>query len=234
MQIFGSIGILLLTMMIYYLLGRAFCVKCRFDPGVPEIVCIGFFFYFAVFQVIAEIMILTGQKLHLLGMVWMAVLAVLLGTAAVIVWSDRRQQDTIPQAGQQHSVITRLLFALMIAAVLCECATAVLMQRKIGWEYDDFRSDRYDVCIRRQQRSDAQPFGTAVRFVFLLYEYGMDLAADGDFGACAAKVCDRGAVRASDECGRVQLRKRSVPGRPEKDGGARDCFGCTDNFLGCV
>lgn len=135
MQIFGSIGILLLTMMIYYLLGRAFCVKCRLDPGAPEIVCIGFFFYFAVFQVIAEIMILTGQKLHLLGMVWMAVLAVLLGIAAVIVWSDRRQQYTVPQTERQHSVITRLLFALMTAAVLCECATAVLMQRKIGWDF---------------------------------------------------------------------------------------------------
>lgn len=154
MQIFGCIGILLLTIMIYYLLGRAFCVKCRLRPAAPEIVCIGFFFYFAVFQVIAEIMILTRQRLHLLGMVWMALLVLLLAAAAVIVWRDGKQghaaMDSLQDGRQGHAamdswqhgtyrpaaVVTgRLLLALMTAAVLCECATAVLMQRKIGWDF---------------------------------------------------------------------------------------------------
>ena len=161
MQILGSIGILLLTIMIYYLLGRAFCIKCRFCPGMPEMVCIGFFFYFAVFQVIAEIMILTGQKLHLLGRVWLVLLILLVGVAAVVVGKDGKQrhaavliggdgrQDRAAvdgrdgrqnraagfSGGGREDLFGRLLLALMVAAVLCECATAVLMQRKIGWDF---------------------------------------------------------------------------------------------------
>ncbi len=139
MQIFGCIGILLLTIMLYALLGRAFCMKCRLDAGIPETVCIGFFFYFAVFQVVAEAMILTGQRLHLLGMVWLAVLAALLGAAAVIVWKDSRPGGSMDRTVSGRDARGRraacLLLALMAAAVLCECASAVLMQRKIGWDF---------------------------------------------------------------------------------------------------
>ena len=46
MQVVFSIGILVLSICIYSLLGRAFCVKCRFCPTVPERLCIGFFLYF--------------------------------------------------------------------------------------------------------------------------------------------------------------------------------------------
>ena len=90
MQVVFSIGILVLSICIYSLLGRAFCVKCRFCPTVPERLCIGFFLYFAAFQIVAEALILTKQKLHVLGAVWMAVLAAGLVAALVIIKKRQR------------------------------------------------------------------------------------------------------------------------------------------------
>lgn len=141
MQVFFSVCILVLSIFIYYLLGRAFCVKCRFRPVGTEMLCIGFFLYFAVFQMTALIMILTKQKLHVLGQVWLVLLVLLLAWAAAAVWQDEKQQRA---GNRQHAAsvkkirpaaVVRLLMALMVAAVLCECATAVLMQRRIGWDF---------------------------------------------------------------------------------------------------
>lgn len=124
----------------YYVLGKAFCARCGFRPVVPEMVCIGFFLYFAAFQIVAEIMVLTGQKLHVLGMTWLLLLLVLLGAALWTVFLEKKRERTGRR--QSASVIkvrlplaVRLLLALMAAAVLCECATAVLMQRNIGWDF---------------------------------------------------------------------------------------------------
>ena len=134
MQVVFSIGILVLSICIYSLLGRAFCVKCRFCPTVPERLCIGFFLYFAAFQIVAEALILTKQKLHVLGAVWMAVLAAGLVAALVIIKKDKGQTRA-ETGGRTMSNGARLLAALMAAAVFCECATAVLMQRNIGWDF---------------------------------------------------------------------------------------------------
>lgn len=100
MQVVFSIGILVLSICIYSLLGRAFCVKCRFCPTVPERLCIGFFLYFAAFQIVAEALILTKQKLHVLGAVWMAVLAAGLAAALVIVKKDKGRQGQKLADGQ--------------------------------------------------------------------------------------------------------------------------------------
>ncbi len=138
MQVVFSIGILAACMCVYSLLGKAFCIKYRFCPTVPEQFCIGFFLYFAAFQIVAEAMILTKQRLHVLGAVWMAVLAAGIAAAAVIVRLDKRRASggrNEGLSGLAASTGTRLLFALMAAAVLCECATAVLMQRNIGWDF---------------------------------------------------------------------------------------------------
>lgn len=140
MQLILCVCILLLSILVYYVLGKAFCVKCRLHPVGPEVVCIGFFLYFAVFQVVAEVMILTGQRLHVLGRTWLGMLAVLLAVAAVIVLQDGKRVRA--EHGRAASVVrirpaagVRLLLALMGAAVLCECAAAVLMQRNIGWDF---------------------------------------------------------------------------------------------------
>ena len=140
MQVVLCICILLLSILVYGVLGRAFCIKCRFHPVGPEVVCIGFFLYFAVFQVVAEVMILTGQRLHVLGRTWLGLLALLAGAAAVIVFQEgKRVRTGRARAASvvriRPSGIVRLLAALMVAAVFCECASAVLMQRNIGWDF---------------------------------------------------------------------------------------------------
>ncbi len=140
MQIFLCICILILSILIYYILGRAFCIKCGCRPVIPETVCIGFFLYYAAFQIIAEIMILTKQKLHVLSITWLVLLAVLLAAALYVVTGSKKQQRPAraPAASVRNvrpARIVHLLAALMAAAVLCECASAVLMQRNIGWDF---------------------------------------------------------------------------------------------------
>ncbi|MDE7311093.1 MAG: hypothetical protein K2N87_05645 [Eubacterium sp.] len=141
MQVFFSVSILLLSMLAYCLLGKAFCIKCRFRPAVPEIFCIGFFLYFAAFQIVAEAMILTKQRLHVLGAVWLVLLTAGVAAAAWIVRQDaqpdksRLSHQKAAGGGSRLAGAGRLLFALMGAAVVCECATAVLMQRRIGWDF---------------------------------------------------------------------------------------------------
>lgn len=140
MQMLFSIGILALSILVYDLLGRAFCIRCRFHPVLPERICIGFFLYFALFQIVAEILILTKQRLHVLGNIWLALLAVLLaGAAAVVIKNAKQDSSGRRQAASVLSIrpsrAVRLLSALMVAAVFCECVSAVLMQRRIGWDF---------------------------------------------------------------------------------------------------
>lgn len=145
MQVFFCIGILLLSILVYWLLGTAFCIKCGFRPAAPERFCIGFFLYFAAFQVVAEAMILTKQKLHVLGAVWLALLAAGVAASVWIVLQDNKREKSRASVSLHGQAETgrhlhkagaaRLLLALMVAAVFCECASAVLMQRNIGWDF---------------------------------------------------------------------------------------------------
>lgn len=132
MHIFFSICILALGIGLFDLLGKAFCIRCRFHPVVPERICIGFFLYFALFQIVAEVMILTKQKLHVLGISWLVLLCLLVAAAGIMVY---RNTQKAPAIEARPSRAVRLLFALMTVAVLCECASAVLMQRNIGWDF---------------------------------------------------------------------------------------------------
>ncbi len=134
MQVIGSIGIFMLSIAVYALLGTAFCRRFRFQLVLPEVICIGFFLYFAAFQIVALPMILTRQRLHTLGVVWILVLCVMIAAAVFFVYAGGRRHTA--RSGSFFSdKFTRLLFALMAAAVLCECASAVLMQRNIGWDF---------------------------------------------------------------------------------------------------
>lgn len=143
MQIFLCICILFFSVLIYYILGKAFCIKCGCSPVVPEAVVLGFFGYFAVFQVIAEVLILTKQRLHVLSVIWMAVLAVLVAVALAVAVKDRNRNKRDKRSlGSAASVVkvrpeagVRILAGILVAAVLCECASAVLMQRNIGWDF---------------------------------------------------------------------------------------------------
>jgi len=140
MQVVFSLCILLLSILVYDVLGRAFCIRCRLHPVGPEVICIGFFLYFAAFQVVAEVMVLTGQRLHVLGRTWLVMLVLLSGAAAVTVFRHEKRERTGRRRAAsvvkiRPSGAVRMLLALMGAAVLCECASAVLMQRNIGWDF---------------------------------------------------------------------------------------------------
>ena len=79
MQLVICAAILLVSFFIYYLFGKAVCLRYHWDLIVPEIVCLGFFLYFGAFQVIALIMIFTQQKLLVLGFTWGIILLLLVG-----------------------------------------------------------------------------------------------------------------------------------------------------------
>lgn len=140
MQVFLSVCILLLSILAYDLMGRAFCIKCRYSPVLPERICIGFFLYFAAFQIVALIMIFTRQKLHVLGAVWLVLLLLLSAASAAIAAGhkkrERVQRKCAPTViSVRPSGAARALFLLMTAAVICECLTGLLMQRNIGWDF---------------------------------------------------------------------------------------------------
>lgn len=140
MHVIFSICILVLSICVFALLGKAFCIRCCLHPVLPERVCIGFFLYFALFQVVAEFMIFTKQRLHVLGMIWMVLLIILLIIAGNIIFRQQTQEkNACSQAASvlkiRPALSVRLLFALMVTAVLCECVSAVLMQRNIGWDF---------------------------------------------------------------------------------------------------
>lgn len=50
MQVIGSIGIFMLSIAVYALLGTAFCRRFRFQPVLPEVICIGFFCILLLFR----------------------------------------------------------------------------------------------------------------------------------------------------------------------------------------
>lgn len=140
MQLLACTSILAFSLSVYYIFGKAVCVRYHWNIEVPEIICVGFFLYFAIFQVIAEIMIFSRQKLHVLGNTWQIILILLLMMAASVLYSEKKANKQAPPqvAGEKRikpSIGTRLLFALMIAAIVCECLTAVMLQRNIGWDF---------------------------------------------------------------------------------------------------
>lgn len=124
--------ILLVSFIVYYLLGKAVCVRYGWDRVMPEVICIGFFLYYALFQVFALIMIFSKQKLHVLGSTWLVILILLIGMSASVVFKGRAPESD----GQGRLAGTaRVLFGIMVFAVICECIAAVLLQRNIGWDF---------------------------------------------------------------------------------------------------
>lgn len=134
-QLFFVFCILALSFVVYGILGKAVCIRYRMRPVLPEVFCIGFFLYFALFQVLAEFMIFTRQKLHVLGMVWLAILVLLLLLSSCMISKEKKRQSPAAATSVRPAKAVRLLMALMTAAVICECITAVLMQRNIGWDF---------------------------------------------------------------------------------------------------
>lgn len=140
LQLFVCIIILTFSLAIYGLIGKAICMKYRWNLVMPEMVCVGFFFYFALFQVIAEVLIFTKQKLHVLGNVWMVILGLLLLMSVSVIVKEQKKNRMLPTGPATVKKIRPgksvwLLLALMFAAIVCECLTAVLMQRNIGWDF---------------------------------------------------------------------------------------------------
>lgn len=140
MQIFFSICILALSIFAFDLLGREFCISCRLKPVLPERICIGFFLYFSHFQIVAECLILTKQKLHVLTVVWIVVLLILLGLSGIYVYMVQEVKPAgyemvLSKEKVRPTAAARLLLAVMAAAIVCECVSAVLMQRNIGWDF---------------------------------------------------------------------------------------------------
>ncbi len=133
MQIILCIGILFLSILVYYIFGKAVNARFRWDMLLPEMVCLGFFIYHGLFQVIAEIMIFSKQKLHVLGIVWLAALIFLVAVAFFALRQENRKY--VGNTPRTLSGKTRFFVLLMLAAVFCECAVAVLMQRNIGWDF---------------------------------------------------------------------------------------------------
>ena len=107
---------------------------------MPETLLAGFFVYFALFQPVALTMIFTKQKLHMLGAAWLALLAVLVALAAVLVQKTahkaaaRKRPDNM-QCIQNGSKAALFAMLLLAAAVVCECAAGLLLQRSIGWDF---------------------------------------------------------------------------------------------------
>lgn len=138
MQLAACICILAISIAVFYLLGKALCIRLHWDVGASEVVCAGFFLYFALFQIVAEIMIFTKQKLHVLGQVWLALLVLILAAAAFVLYSEYKKKKN--KKGKTYVKIrpafsTRMLLFVMASAVLCECILAVLLQRSIGWDF---------------------------------------------------------------------------------------------------
>ena len=132
------ISLLLLSFAVYYCMGKAICVRYRWNLTGPEVVCVGFFVYFALFQAVAEIMIFSKQKLHVLGWTWLGILVLWLAVCASILWQGREQKKGAKSGSAvkvRPKAMVRMLILIMIAAVAAECLSAVLMQRNIGWDF---------------------------------------------------------------------------------------------------
>lgn len=130
-QLLLCVCILVLSLIVFYLLGKAVCIRYGWDRVVPEVICIGFFLYYAMFQAITLIMVFTKQKLHVLGNTWLIILILLVAMSVSVVYRGRQ-----PSAGNVRlSGTAWALFGIMVLAILCECIVAVLMQRNIGWDF---------------------------------------------------------------------------------------------------
>ena len=158
MQVFLSVCILLLSILAYDLMGRAFCIKCRYSPVLPERICIGFFLYFAAFQIVALIMIFTRQKLHVLGAVWLVLLLLLSAASAAIAAGHKKRERvqrkcaptviSVRPSGAARAVFTYdsggdLRMPDRIADAAQYWLGFCLLYRK----YDDVCGYRYDVCL---------------------------------------------------------------------------------------
>jgi len=140
MQLVLCAAVLPASLGVYYLLGRAVCTRYHWNIVLPEVFCVGFFLYYAVFQVVAEIMILSKQPLHVLGWTWLFILAGLVVLALSVIRDGRKVRGAGSGGCGAGGKIrpggkTRLFVAVMAAAVLCECAAALLLQRSIGWDF---------------------------------------------------------------------------------------------------
>ncbi len=123
MQLFGCACILMLSIIVFYVLGKALCICCHWDFAAPEAVCVGFFFYFAAFQVIAEVLIFAKQPLHMLKNIWMVLLALLLLAAASVA------AGIVPIATGNDAAQYRMGFCVLYR------------------KYDDIGCHRYDVSV---------------------------------------------------------------------------------------
>lgn len=138
MQLAACMCILALSLAVFYILGKALCIRLHWNVGAPEMLCAGFFLYFALFQIVAEIMIFAKQKLHVLGRVWLVFLILLLGASIFVLYSANKKdknQNQKQYGKVRPALFTRFLLFVMAAAIVCECLTAVLLQRSMGWDF---------------------------------------------------------------------------------------------------
>lgn len=135
MQLVICAAILLVSFFIYYLFGKAVCLRYHWDLIVPEIVCLGFFLYFGAFQVIALIMIFTQQKLHVLGFTWGIILLLLAAMSIDVIYKERKENRAAQAEPAGTEKWEGLFLAALIAAIVCECLTGLLLQRSIGWDF---------------------------------------------------------------------------------------------------
>lgn len=181
MQLAACMCILSLSLAVFYILGKALCIGLHWKVGAPEMLCAGFFLYFALFQIIAEIMIFTKQKLHVLGRAWLVILILLLGASIFVLYTANKKDKNQNQHGKvRPALFTRFLLFVMAAAVVCECLTAVLLQRNIGWDFAYYIGNMStSVLTDTMYLFDGssgfkETYGAAVCIVSFLYEYGMD------------------------------------------------------------
>ena len=138
MQLAACMCILAISLAVFYILGKALCIRLNWKLGTPEIICVGFFLYFSFFQIATEIMIFTKQRLHTLGHIWLTLLALLLAAALRVLYAAYKKdknKDKNKHANIRVTGFTRILLLVMAAAVVCECLTAVLLQRNVGWDF---------------------------------------------------------------------------------------------------
>ena len=130
MQLAVCMCILAISLGFFYLLGKALSVRLHWDRSAPEALCIGFFLYFSLFQIVALIMIFTKQSLHRLGGVWLTLLAIFLAAAIRTLYKDKNENQI-----KKEQLATRFLLLVMALAIACECLTAILLQRNVGWDF---------------------------------------------------------------------------------------------------
>ena len=51
MQLAACMCILAISLAVFYILGKALCIRLNWKLGTPEIICVGFFLYFSFFQI---------------------------------------------------------------------------------------------------------------------------------------------------------------------------------------